>query len=646
LADELQPLLAAHRGQVAVAIKHLETGESYSYRGDVPMPTASLIKFPVMAEAYRQAADGRIDLDEMVTLTEEDRVPGSGVLTEHFSAGARLSLRDVIRLMIAFSDNTATNLVLDRIGIGATADWMEQRGMPHTKIHAKVFRRDTSLYPARSQQFGLGSTTANETVRLYEELHRKTLVSPEACEQMLAHLYACQDDTKLVSLLPAGTRVAHKSGTVARVRCDAGILFSPRGPIAVCVLTSENEDQSWERDNAAHRLCGRVARAAYDYFNPPSAVTGEPFPEVLREGDNGELVEILQRTLNARMKPSPELTVDGVFGPMTRAAVVRFQRDRGLTAEGEVGTETWHALGPLETADSQAPDPESINTERLARQPRDPLSGPPFVTCKAWAIADRRSGELLWSHNADQPLDFASTTKIMTALIILELAEREPGVLDEELVFSRRADETTGSSARVMAGERLPVREALYGLLLPSGNDAAVALAEHFGGRFEPPGEAGSTDAEDPLLRFVTEMNRAAGRLGMSQTVYRNPHGLTAQDHRASARDLVRLAHAAWRIDRFRTYVGTRQHGWTVTGPGGYRRHVVWRNTNQLLPIEGYEGIKTGTTTAAGACLISASRRDDDELLMVVLGAESSSARYVDSRNLYRWAWHQLGHQD
>ncbi len=142
------------------------------------MPTASLIKFPVMIEAYRQAAAKQVDLDAVVVLKKQDKVPGSGVLTYHFTEGATFKLRDAVRLMIAFSDNTATNLVLDAVGIGATAATMEKLGYPNTKIHSKVFRRDTSVFPERSKQFGLGSTTADEMIRLCEAVYRNQLVSP------------------------------------------------------------------------------------------------------------------------------------------------------------------------------------------------------------------------------------------------------------------------------------------------------------------------------------------------------------------------------------------------------------------------------------------------------------------------------------
>ena len=180
LAGRIDPLISSHKGKVAIAVKNLRTGESFRYHADEVMPTASLIKFPVMIEVYRQAATGKIDLDARLTLRKEDKVPGSGVLTPHFSAGTSFPLRDAVRLMIAFSDNTATNLVLDAIGIGATAATMEMMGYPHTKIHSKVFHRETSVFPERSKQFGLGSTTASEMIRLCEELHfqRRSALRP------------------------------------------------------------------------------------------------------------------------------------------------------------------------------------------------------------------------------------------------------------------------------------------------------------------------------------------------------------------------------------------------------------------------------------------------------------------------------------
>ena len=271
LESRLTPLIKAHKGKVAVAVKNLKTGETFGHNENVPMPTASLIKFPVMIETYRQAAESKVSLDKTVTLKKGDKVPGSGILTNHFSDGASFPLVDAVHLMIVYSDNTATNLVLDEIGLKSTAETMEKLGYPNTKIHAKVFRRDTSVFPDRSKEFGLGSTTAEEMVRLCEALHKKELVSPAACDAMLKHMAACDDKDKFTRFLPEGTKVAFKTGSLDEAKTSAGILDSGQGTVAICVLTNENEDRRWVTDNAGTRLCAEVARAAFEHFRGEKA---------------------------------------------------------------------------------------------------------------------------------------------------------------------------------------------------------------------------------------------------------------------------------------------------------------------------------------------------------------------------------------
>jgi D-alanyl-D-alanine carboxypeptidase (penicillin-binding protein 5/6) len=271
-----------------------------------------------------------------------------------------------------------------------------------------------------------------------------------------------------------------------------------------------------------------------------------------------------------------------------------------------------------------------------AKAKADALDGPPFVSAKAWVVADAKTGKVLWGFNEKEARPMASTSKIMTAHLVLRLAAAEPKVLDECVVFSERADKTVGSSAELKAGEKLPVRELLYGLMLPSGNDAATALAEHFGCRFGKEG-----DAYD---RFIAAMNARAKELGLKELSYRDPHGLS-RENVSSARDLAALAHAAMKDERFRQYVSTRRHECAVTTPDGGTRKVAWSNTNKLLDVEGYEGVKTGTTTPAGNCLVACGSRGEDRLIVVVLGSTATDGRYVDARNLFRWAWVERGHK-
>lgn len=267
LDARIEPLLKAHKGTVAVAVKHLKTGEEFYLNVDEPMPTASLIKLPIMVEAYWQAAENKVKLDKPLTLRKEDKVPGSGILTSHFSDGATFPLRDAVRLSIAFSDNTATNLVLDEIGIPSTNLRMEKLGFKHTKINAKVYKGSTtSIDPERTKKFGLGSTTAREMVQLLERIEAGKVVSPEACKEMIAHLKSCDDQEKMTRLLPAGTIVAHKTGSVNASKTDAGILYLKSGPVALCVLTDKNDDVRWTPDNAAQVLIGKIAKEVYEHF--------------------------------------------------------------------------------------------------------------------------------------------------------------------------------------------------------------------------------------------------------------------------------------------------------------------------------------------------------------------------------------------
>ncbi len=633
LRTVLDPLVQAHAGKVAVAVKHLGTGDSYYYQADVPMPTASLIKFPIMVSAYGLIDRGRLSLDQRLTLTDKDKVPGSGILSDHFSQGTTISLRDAIHLMIAFSDNTATNLVIDQVGLETVRSDMKELECPETLLNSKVFRRDTTIDPERSQKYGLGSTTAREMVRLLERLQQGTLVSKSASSEMVHHLESCLDRTKVGRRLPSRVTFAHKTGEVSASRTDAGIIEAPSGPIAICVLTDQNKDQSGENDNAANVLCAEIGQAVYRYFQPDDEAPAAD--GILALGAVGPLVESLQRTLNARLQPSPGLSVDGDFGPMTQTAVLRFQREQRLPESGEVRPEMWKALGNLITEDEPVADPSIVNAEGHSRTSPDPLKGSPLVTAKAWAIADGQTGRLLIGIHEDEPRAIASTTKIMTALLVARWAEAHPEVLEESVTFSQRADGTEGSTSGVREGESIPVGELLYGLLLPSGNDASVALAEHLGQRLAPP----ASQARSRLEQFVDAMNAAAAELGMTHTHFTNPHGLPSDAHQSTARDLTILTHQAMSNPIFRKCVGTHHHGCTVTGPGGYTRNIRWTNTNRLLDIEGFDGVKTGTTDAAGACLVGSGVRNGQSRIVVVLGSTSSDARYTDIRNLFRHAW-------
>ena len=280
LESRIKPIADKHKGTVAVAVKNLASGEEYKRNADEVMQTASLIKLAIMVEAYRQLDAKKVDFAKTLTLTKDDKVPGAGVLTPHFSDGATFPLKDAVRLMIVFSDNTATNMVLDQIGIKAVNNTTKELGLPETRINAKVFKGSTtSIDPDRTKKYSLGSTTANETLKLLELIHTGKAASAESCKAMLGHLEKNDDKELLVRQLPPGTKVAHKTGATNKVRTDAGILYVPDPthtpkdkeakrtiPVAVCVLTNENEDERWVRDNAAQVTIADIGKAVYDHY--------------------------------------------------------------------------------------------------------------------------------------------------------------------------------------------------------------------------------------------------------------------------------------------------------------------------------------------------------------------------------------------
>ena len=204
----------------------------------------------------------------------------------------------------------------------------------------------------------------------------------------------------------------------------------------------------------------------------------------LRVGDTGPAVEGLQRLLNAKLSPSPELDVDGDFGEATRSALTRFQRANGLGPTGVADPSTRKALGPAPTGEPPVPSPESVNARMPAKKAADPLDGPPFTTSAAWAIADGKTGATLWGQLENKPLEMASTTKMMTALIVVRLAETDPQSASTKSSHSPPAcrQATPGSTAGVHAGEKAHRPRACFSACsCPRATMRPTAFAEHFG---------------------------------------------------------------------------------------------------------------------------------------------------------------------
>ncbi|HEX2211513.1 MAG TPA: serine hydrolase [Longimicrobium sp.] len=267
LRRSIEQITRGYEGVVGVSVRNLATGQSLSIRGDETFPTASLIKVAVLVALLDEVAKGSIRLDDPITMIARDQVGGSGVL-QHLHNGLQLTVEDAARLMIIISDNTATNLLLDKLNVRTVWTKMEALGLPHTKIHSKTFIRATSVAMDSSVKYGLGVTTPDETVQLFTMLHEGRAVNPRMDSLALAILRGNEDWNKLVRWLPDGATAAHKSGDVDQSRNDCGILYGPDAPVALCVMTRENRDTSYATDNPANLLIARIGAEVYRFFNP------------------------------------------------------------------------------------------------------------------------------------------------------------------------------------------------------------------------------------------------------------------------------------------------------------------------------------------------------------------------------------------
>jgi len=258
LRRTLDSLASAHRGVLGYAVLNVDTGERLARRGDETFSTASLIKVPILVTVFDLVEQGQLSLDDPLTLLKIDKVPGAGNL-QFMHDGATLSVRDAAWLMSVTSDNTATNLLLDRILIRRVWDKMEKLGLPHTKVHSKVFLRMASVAMDSSVKYGLGVTTPNEMARLFALLAEGKAVSPKADSTML-DILAHNEDYASMQRHIEGLTVPHKTGATDQVRTECA-LFPLQSRVVACVLTKDNVDQRWLIDNDAQVTMGAMGRA-------------------------------------------------------------------------------------------------------------------------------------------------------------------------------------------------------------------------------------------------------------------------------------------------------------------------------------------------------------------------------------------------
>lgn len=266
----LDSIAGGHHGIVGYSIIDLESGARLSLRGDEKFPTASLIKVPILVTVHDLVRRGMLSLDDPISMLRIDQVPGSGVL-QYLHSGLILTVNDAATLMITISDNTATNLLLDRIIIRRVWDKMDSLGLKETRVHSKSFLRNASVAMDSSVKYGLGVTTPNEMARLFELLARGKAVSPSADSSMLALL---ENNTyrTMLQRFAGGVRAAHKDGEGDKIRTECS-LFYLRNRVVACVLTRENADTRWIVDHEAELTIGRMGEAVVKAWGVARAIT-------------------------------------------------------------------------------------------------------------------------------------------------------------------------------------------------------------------------------------------------------------------------------------------------------------------------------------------------------------------------------------
>jgi beta-lactamase class A len=273
LRDALRARIADFQGTVSLYAKNLDTGASVGIRETMPVRTASTIKLPIFLAVTDQVAAGKAKWDELLTITAKDKVSGSGVIGAEFSDGVQLPLRDVVHLMIVLSDNSATNMILERFTADAVNAYLDKIGIKTTRSMRKVRGDGTQLKAAEgwsaegklpeNQKYGLGVSTPRDMVSILEKLERGEIVNPEASKEILAVLKRCQDSTGVRRKL-SGMSIANKTGALDALRSEVALVYAKGGRIAMAITVDDMPKIDYTPDNAGALLIADLARILVD----------------------------------------------------------------------------------------------------------------------------------------------------------------------------------------------------------------------------------------------------------------------------------------------------------------------------------------------------------------------------------------------
>jgi beta-lactamase class A len=280
MEQEINSKISRFPGKVTLYAKNLDTGASFGISPEEPVRTASTIKLPIMVECFFEAQHGALTWTEPLKLTDSEKVSGTGVVRE-LSDGDELPIRDFMHLMIVVSDNTATNLILNRIGGNAVNRRMAQLGLTQTRVMRKILGDGNNLKPQPSgvtdegskpenKRWGTGRSSPHEMVTLLEKLYRGELVSKAASEEMLAVLKN-QQDHNCIGRNMKDTVIASKSGSLDHLRSDVGIVYSKRSPLAMAITVEDIPEINYTPDNPGDLLISSLSEILVNGLGTPTA---------------------------------------------------------------------------------------------------------------------------------------------------------------------------------------------------------------------------------------------------------------------------------------------------------------------------------------------------------------------------------------
>lgn len=282
LDQQIAAIAQAHKGKVALYAHNLRTGQTASLSPDLPVKTASVIKMGILLDAAEQIRAGKASLAERLVLTRPNQVEGSGVLGE-LTPPISLTLGDTLTLMVILSDNTATNMAIDRLGLSHINATLRAAGLRQTVLYKKVFLPAQGPMPSDQPLFGLGKTTPREMASIMERFATCHLAvdgsAPQSadgpiCGAILKMLRNQQDRDSLPRYLESldtseqGSAIANKTGALDAVRNDVALISTKSGPVVIAAFTFDNADQRWTGDNDAEQTLGRLAQAIVARWSP------------------------------------------------------------------------------------------------------------------------------------------------------------------------------------------------------------------------------------------------------------------------------------------------------------------------------------------------------------------------------------------